>query len=82
VAESDFDGNLEFGVRRSVLSWYVWQEYGFTRCEMFSHWNQLIHKCYTFCTFSDSFKDNATVNYITIKCRRVSYPSSLAGHTE
>jgi hypothetical protein len=43
LAGSAFGGSLEYGVRRSVLCWCFWQEYGFIRREDVSIFN-LVYK--------------------------------------
>jgi hypothetical protein len=65
----------ESGARRSVLCWSVWQDSGFIRREDVFTFNLVEKKFNAIC------KDNAAINCITVQHRKVSFPSTLTGHT-
>jgi hypothetical protein len=48
---------------------------------MFSHLIYFIKKCYKFCTFNVTCKDNAALNYIAVQHKAFSFLSTLTGHT-
>lgn len=63
----------EYGVRLSVLCYYVWQESDFRLCGDVYTFNlvykDFFHKCCTY-SYSTTCKDNAAVNYITSQHKR------------
>jgi hypothetical protein len=72
----------ESGVWRSVLCWCVWQESGFSRHENVFTFNLVKNDIfYNFCTFNAICKDNAAINCIAVHKKKVSFPSTLTGHT-
>jgi hypothetical protein len=49
--------------------------------KMFSHLIHFVKKVSKFCTFSAICKDNSAANGITARHKKVSFPSTLTGHT-
>jgi hypothetical protein len=49
--------------------------------KMFSHLIHFIKKSYKFCTFNAICKENAAINCITVRHKKVSFPSTLISHT-
>jgi hypothetical protein len=66
---------------RSVLCWYFWQEFDFSRREDVFMFNLHINKCYICHTFNAIFKDNAAINCITVQHKKGPFPSTLTGRT-
>jgi hypothetical protein len=71
----------ESGVRRPVLCWCVWQEFGFNRREGVFTLVYFINKFYKCCTLNAVCVDNATIDCITVQHKKGSFPSTLTGHT-
>jgi hypothetical protein len=68
-------------VRRSVLCWCVWQESDFSFREDVFTFNLVKNKFYKYCISNAICKDNATINCITVRHKKGSFPLKLTGHT-
>jgi hypothetical protein len=79
LAESAFGGSLESGGRFCVGAFG--RNLASVAVKIFSHLIYFIRKFYKFCTFSAICKDNAAINCITVEHKKVSFPSTLTGHT-
>jgi hypothetical protein len=49
--------------------------------KMFSNLIYCIKKCYTFCTFNDTCKDNSAIDFIVVRHKKASFPSTSTGST-
>jgi hypothetical protein len=79
VAECAFGVSLESGGWFCVGAFV--KNLASVAAKMFSHLIYFIKKFYKFCTLNAIYKDNAAINCIIAQHKKVSFPSTLTGHT-
>jgi hypothetical protein len=75
LAGFTFDSSQESKLRRSVLFCCIWQESGFTHRVFISPFNFDYRDFFNFC-FYWVFKENYTVNCVSLAHRKFSFPSA------
>jgi hypothetical protein len=78
LAESAFSRSLESGGRFCVGAFC--RDLASVAVKIFSRLIYFVRKVYKR-TFNTNCKDNAVINCITFQQKKVSYPSTLTGHT-